>query len=86
MGRLLCPKPGFLIIFKGFPIFRKTGERPGSTPLYIPYSPLWDALFPINSRYTRVAGLLCYSSPQISMSQQLIALELQGQVQACHLR
>ena len=36
------PKPPYLIIFKGFPIFRKTGERPGSPPLYIPYSSLWD--------------------------------------------
>ena len=36
------PKPPYLVIFKGLPIFRKTGERPGSAPLYIPYSPLWD--------------------------------------------
>ena len=37
LGRLLCPKPPYLMIFKGFPIFRKTGEQPGSAPLYIPY-------------------------------------------------
>ena len=37
LGKLLCPQPWYLIIFNEFPIFGKTGERPGSTPLWIPY-------------------------------------------------
>ena len=36
LGRLLCPEPPYLIIFKGFPIFRKTGERAETRPCISP--------------------------------------------------
>ena len=39
--RYFAPNPPYWIIFKGSPIFMKTGERPGRPRLCIPYFPLW---------------------------------------------
>ena len=37
MGVLLCPKPWFLIISKGFPIFQENWDRPQPIILALAY-------------------------------------------------
>ena len=59
---------GFSSSSSQFQVFPENRGTPQGRSLYIPYFPLWDALFPMNSRSTTVVAVTCSRSVSIGAS------------------